>query len=169
LFHCDYADRSVYPPLIIDHNPGDIIPYCCTDGMCRGLILKWVYKRPIRCISAIRAGIDSRTARWTPTRRARGRDEWGDTTPPPHDGQLHSTLSEELEDGATIGPVASPPSMYTQLSLQHASSIASTAPRYGTASPDRAPPRVGLAPPCRSATSRAPRPGPNRSSRALRH
>ena len=104
------TDRCI-PPLIIDHNPGDIIPYCCTDGMCRGLIPKWEYQRPIRCISAIRAGIDSRTARWTPTRRARGRDEWGDTTPPPHDGKLYATLLEELEDGATIGPVASPPSM----------------------------------------------------------
>ncbi len=26
------------------------------------------------------------------------------TTPPPHDGKLHSKLSEEFEDGATIGP-----------------------------------------------------------------
>ncbi len=49
------TDRCI-PPLIIDHNPGDIISYCCTDGMCRGLILKWVYQRTIRCISAIRAG-----------------------------------------------------------------------------------------------------------------
>jgi hypothetical protein len=36
------TDRCI-PPLIIDHDPGDIIPYCCTDGICRGLILKWVY------------------------------------------------------------------------------------------------------------------------------
>ena len=50
-----------------------------------------------------------------------------------------------------------------------ASCIASTAPRYGTPSPDRAPPRVGLAPHVPRATARAPRPGPNRSSRALRH
>jgi hypothetical protein len=161
------TDRCI-PPTIIDHNPGDIIQYCCTDGMCRGLILKWVYQRTIRCISAIRAGIDTRTARWTPTRRARGRDEWGDTTPPPHDGQLHSTLSEELEDGATIGPVASPPSMYTQLASPARPYLASTAPRYATLSPDRAPPRVGVAPPFRSVTPRAPRPEPSRSSRAPR-
>ena len=43
-------------------------------------------------------------ARWAPTRRARERDETGDTTSPPHDGKDRPTLSEELEDGATIGP-----------------------------------------------------------------
>ena len=57
--------------------------------------------------AAVRPKSTTRTARWAPTRRARGRDEWGDTTPPPHDGKGRPTLSEELEDGAD--PVRSAP------------------------------------------------------------
>eukprot|EP01043_Picozoa_sp_COSAG02_P134542 COSAG02_NODE_72708_length_182_cov_20.518072_1_plen_36_part_01 len=34
----------------------------------------------------------------------------GHDAPPPHYGKLYATLSEELEDGVAIGPVASPPS-----------------------------------------------------------
>eukprot|EP01043_Picozoa_sp_COSAG02_P134520 COSAG02_NODE_72687_length_182_cov_49.602410_1_plen_37_part_10 len=34
----------------------------------------------------------------------------GARRPPPHYGKLYATLSEELEDGVAIGPVASPPS-----------------------------------------------------------